>query len=192
MSPRRRILLLVAALAVTAATASACTDVNGTNGKNFVSGDGAVIEIPASDRGKPVTFSGETLTGDQLDVASLRGQVVVVNVWGSWCTECRAEAPKLVDAVSQFPSGTDVLGVDIRDSKDNALAYERGYGIDYPSIYDFGSETLLAFPPPYNPRATPSTMVLDTQGRMAALVLGSLPSTLTLVEVVQKVADESG
>ena len=190
MSPRRRLLLLVAALAVTAATASACTDVNGTNGKNFVSGDGAVIEI--SDRGRPVAFSGETLTGDQLDVASLRGQVVVVNVWGSWCTECRAEAPKLVDAVSRFPSGTDVLGVDIRDSKDNALAYERGYGIDYPSIYDFGSETLLAFPPPYNPRATPSTMVLDTQGRMAALVLGSLPSTLTLVEVVQKVADESG
>ena len=190
---RPRPALLVAALAVTAGTASACTDVNGTDGKEFVTSDGVVIEVPAADRGKPVSVSGESLSGDALDLADLRGEVVVVNVWGAWCTECRAEAPVLVDAADELPAGTSMLGIDIRDaSKDDALAFERNFGVGYPSIYDVGSATLLGFPPPYNPRDTPSTMVLDREGRLAALIRGALPSKLTLVQLVQKVADEDG
>jgi thiol-disulfide isomerase/thioredoxin len=189
MTPRR-VAVLAAALAVTAASASACTDVNGTNGGDFVTSSGVVVEIDPGDRGKPVAVAGETLTGDPIDLAELRGQVVVVNVWGAWCTECRAEAPLLVDAASEL-KGTAMVGIDIRDSsKDTALAYERGFGIDYPSIYDVGSRTLLGFPTPFNPRDIPSTMVLDRQGRLAALVRGKLPSKLTLVELVEKVADE--
>jgi thiol-disulfide isomerase/thioredoxin len=191
MAARRRLALLVAALAVTTAAASACTDVNGTNGTNFVTSDGSVTEIPVADRDQPVDVSGETLAGDQLDLADLRGKVVVVNVWGAWCTACRAEAPLLVDAVADFPADTTMVGIDIRDaSKDYALAYERGFGVDYPSIYDVGSTTLLGFPTPYNPRDTPSTMVLDREGRLAALIRGALPSKLTLVQVVEKVAAE--
>ena len=118
---------------------------------------------------------------------------MVVNVWGAWCTECRAEAPMLVDAAAELPADTTMVGIDIRDaSKDYALAYERSFGVDYPSIYDVGSETLLRFPTPYNPREIPSTMVLDREGRLAALIRGALPSALTLVQVVQKVADEDG
>jgi thiol-disulfide isomerase/thioredoxin len=193
MLRRRRLPLLVAALAVTAAAASACTEVEGTNGKNFVSSDGGVIEISADARKAPVSVSGQTLSGQQLDLADLRGHVVVVNVWGSWCGDCRAEAPTLVDVSDELPPDTTMVGIDIRDlSKDNPLAFERGFGVTYPSIYDPGSETLLDFPPPYNPRATPSTMVLDREGRLAALVSGQLPSKLTLTEVVQKVADEHG
>ena len=193
MAVRRRLSLIVAALAVTAGTATACTDANGTNGKNFVTGDGIVTEIPVADRDEPVDVSGETLNGDDLDLADLRGKVVVVNVWGAWCTECRAEAPMLVAAAAEFPADTTMVGIDIRDtSKDYALAYERGFGVDYPSIYDVGSETLLRFPTPYNPREIPSTMVLDREGRLAALIRGALPSALTLVEVVEKVAAEDG
>jgi thiol-disulfide isomerase/thioredoxin len=186
----RRLPLLVAALAV-AGAASACTDVSGTNGKNFVSSDGGVIEIPVSDRTAPISASGETLTGDRLDLSDLRGQVVVVNVWGSWCGDCRAEARMLVDAADELPAGASMLGIDVRDlSKDNPQAYERGFGVTYPSIYDPGSETLLDFPAPYNPRAIPSTMVLDREGRLAALISGRLPSKLTLTEVVDQVAAE--
>jgi thiol-disulfide isomerase/thioredoxin len=191
MAALRRLCLLVAALVVTAAAASACTDVNGTNGKDFVTADGIVTEIPVADRNKPVDVSGETLDGDDLDLADLRGKIVVVNVWGAWCTDCRAEAPKLVDAVAEFPAGTMMVGIDIRDaSKDNALGFERTFGVDYPSIYDVGSETLLNFPAPFKPREIPSTMVLDREGRLAVLIRGALPSTLTLVQVVQKVAAE--
>jgi thiol-disulfide isomerase/thioredoxin len=190
MQHRRRLPLLVAALAVTAA-ASACTSVNGTDGKNFVTSDGVVIEIPAKDRKAPVSVEGESLTGEPIDLADLRGQPVVVNVWGAWCTACRAEAKTLVAAQQKLPAGTTMLGIDVRDSsKDDALAYERGYGVQYSSIYDPGSQTLLEFPAPYNPRDIPSTMVLDSQGRVAAIIRGQLPSELTLVEVVQKVAAE--
>jgi thiol-disulfide isomerase/thioredoxin len=193
MRSRRSLSVLVAALAVTAATATACTDVQGTNGKTYVTGDGRVIQIDRGDRGDPVDVGGETLDGEQLDLADLRGQVVVVNVWGSWCPECRSEMPLLVDAADELPVGARLVGIDIREtSKDNALAFERTFDVPYPSLYDPGSEQLLDFPAPYNPRDTPSTMVLDRQGRVAALIRGELPSKLTLLDVVQEVAGEHG
>lgn len=193
MATRRLLPLLVAALAVTAAAASACTDTNGTNGKDYVTGDGRVIEIAEGDRGEPVEVSGESLDGDAMDLTDLRGQVVVVNVWGSWCPECRSEMPVLVDASDELPGGATLVGVDIREaSKDNALAFERSFDVPYPSLYDPGSETLLSFPSPFNPRDTPSTIVLDSQGRVAALIRGELPSKLTLLDVVQEVANEDG
>jgi thiol-disulfide isomerase/thioredoxin len=185
--------MLVAALAVTAAAATACTDTNGTNGKDYVTGDGRVIEIDEGDRGEPVEVSGESLDGDAVDLTDLRGQVVVVNVWGSWCPECRSEMPVLVDASDELPGGATLVGVDIREaSKDNALAFERSFDVPYPSLYDPGSETLLSFPSPFNPRDTPSTIVLDSKGRVAALIRGELPSKLTLLDVVQEVANEDG
>jgi thiol-disulfide isomerase/thioredoxin len=191
--PARRSSLLAAALVVTAAAASACTNASGTNGKDYVSGDGRVIQIVDADRGEPVAVDGTTLDGDQLDLADLRGQVVVVNIWGSWCPECRSEMPLLVDASDELPAGATMVGVDIREtSKDNALAFERSYDVPYPSIYDPGSTTLLRFPTPYNPRETPSTLVLDSQGRVAALIRGELPSKLTLLDIVQEVAAEEG
>jgi thiol-disulfide isomerase/thioredoxin len=192
--PRRRCLpLLVAALAVTAAAATACTDANGTEGKEYVAGDGVVVEIDPADRRDPVDVSGETLAGDHLDLAENRGSVVVVNVWWSGCAPCRKEAPMLVDASDELAGDASIVGIDIRDSsKDNALAFERRFGVPYPSIYDYGGETLLQFPSPFNPRAIPSTVVLDKEGRVAAVVLGELPSKLTLTELVQKVAAEDG
>jgi thiol-disulfide isomerase/thioredoxin len=193
MQRLRRPSLLIAALAVTAAAASACTDAQGTEGKNYISGDGLVRIIDAADRADPVKVSGETLDGDQLDLADLRGQVVVVNIWGFWCPECRAEAPVLVDAEAELPDDATMVGIDIRDlSKDNPRAFERTYGVTWPSIYDPGSETLLGFPSPYSPRETPSTIVLDRDGRMAALIRGQVPSKQTLLDVVDDVAAEGG
>jgi thiol-disulfide isomerase/thioredoxin len=189
----RRGAVLAATLAVTAATASACTDANGTDGKEYVAGDGVVIEIPADQRGKPVELSGETLTGDRLDLADRRGSVVVVNVWWAGCPPCRKEAPLLVDAADELAGGGTIVGIDIRDSsKDNALAFERSFDVTYPSIYDPGSTQLLNFPPPFNPRDMPSTVVLDAQGRVAALIRGEIPSKLTLLDLVEQAADEGG
>ena len=99
----------------------------------------------------------------------------------------------LVDASDELAGNGTIVGIDVRDaSKDNALAFERGFGVPYPSIYDPGSQQLLNIPSPFNPRAIPSTVVLDQQGRVAALVLGELPSKLTLTELVDTVASEGG
>jgi len=187
-----RLPLLLAALAATAAAASACTDVNGTDGKDYVAGGGAVIEIPEGDRKAPVDVSGETLSGDHLDLADRRGSVVVVNVWWSGCGPCKVEAPMLEDAADELAGDATIVGIDIRNSKEDGLAFERGLDISYPSIYDNGSEQLLNFPTPFNPRDMPATVVLDRQGRVAALVRGQLPSKLTLVELVEGVAAENG
>ncbi len=193
MAVGRRLFLLVAALAVTAATATACTDANGTEGKDYVTGQGVVEEIPAGERAEPVEVSGGTLTGDALDLADLRGSVVVVNVWWSGCPPCRTEAPLLVDAFDELPGDGTIVGIDIRDSsKDPALAFEREFDVPYPSIYDPGSGQLLSFPAPFNPRDIPSTIVLDQQGRVAAVIRGAIPSKLTLLELVEKVAAENG
>ena len=181
--------MLVAALAVAGSTATACTDVNGTEGKDFVTGDGRVLQIAPGDRGDPVDAGGETLDGDQLQLADLRGKVVVVNVWGAWCTECRTETPMLVDAADELPDGAAIVGIDVRDnSRDDALAFVRSAEIPYPSIYDPGSEQLLRFPPPIKPRDIPSTVVLDAEGRVAALIRGELPSKLTLLDLVEEVS----
>ncbi len=192
MTPRRRLPLLVAALAVTAAVAGACTDVNGTEGKDYVAGDGGIVEIAKADRKAPVEVSGETLAGDPLDLADRRGSVVVVNVWWSGCGPCRVEAPMLADAADELAGDATIVGIDIRDSRENGLAFERGLDVPYPSISDPGSEQLLNFPAPYDPRQLPSTVVLDRQGRVAALIPGQLPSKLTLVDIVEKVAAEDG
>ena len=192
MSPRRLSLVAVA-LALVAAAATACTEANGTNGKNYVTGDGRVIQIVQGERGDPVDVSGTTLDGEEFDLADLRGQVVVVNVWGSWCPECRSEAPLLVDAAGELPGDATMVGIAVREaSKDNPLAFERSFEVPYPSVFDPGSEQLLSFPPPYNPRDIPSTMVLDREGRVAALIRGELPSKLTLLDVVEEVSKEDG
>jgi hypothetical protein len=144
MAARRRLLLIVAALAVTAGTATACTEANGTNGKNYVPGDGAVIEIDPSDRGEPVELSGETLTGDQVDLADRRGSVVVVNVWWAGCPPCRKEAPLLVGAPTSSATA-HVVGVDVRE--DAATARPSSAVRHHLTLVLLpGGEALLAFP----------------------------------------------
>ena len=149
-----------------------------------------MLQVPVVDREDPVEISGDSLEGDPVDVADWRGDVVVVNVWGSWCTPCRSEAPLLVDADAELDA--QLVGIDIRDNQPDALAFEREFGVEYPSIYDPGSEQLLRFGAKYGPRATPSTYVLDREGRVAALISGEVPSLGTLRDLVEEVGAEDG
>ncbi len=187
-SPRRmRALPILALLAV---VLTACSGLGGTGDLDYVAGDGNVVQIAPSDRDDPVDVSGPTLDGDRLALADLRGQVVVVNVWGSWCGPCRSEAPLLARASRDLDA--EFVGIDIRDTIDNAASFEREFGIDYPSIYDEGGETLLRFGKHAPTQATPSTAVLDKTGRVAAIIVGEIPSATTLKEIVAEVAAEDG
>lgn len=168
-----------------------CTDVLGTGDGDYVPGTGNVTEVDAADREDPVEVSGETVQGDDLDLADLRGQVVVVNVWWSGCSPCRSEMPMLVDAESELPTDeTEFVGINIRDlAPENAAAFERDLGVDYASIYDPGSETLDEFGR-YRPSSMPSTAILDRQGRVAALISGEIPSKTTVVTIVEDLLAE--
>lgn len=135
------------------------------------------------------TLQGTTLTGEQVDIASMRGDVVVVNIWGSWCAPCRKEAPELQKLAKETKSlGVTFLGIDIRDSKDAALAFERNYGITYPSIYDRDGSVMTAFKQ-LAPRAVPTTYVLDRTGKVAALSIGPL-SYRGFLPVIEDIAAE--
>ncbi|MEX2458366.1 MAG: TlpA disulfide reductase family protein [Actinomycetota bacterium] len=116
----------------------------------------------------------------ELSLADLRGQVVVLNFWASWCGPCRAEQPDLNEAHAQLaPRNVVFLGVNIDDTEPNALAHVREFAIPYPSLFDPSSRYAGAFGG-VGPRSIPSTILIDEQGRVAARLFG----TTTTEEVV--------
>ena len=130
---------------------------------------------PAGHRPLAPDFTATTLTGSPLSFASYRGQVVVVNFWGSWCAPCRSEAPVLAVAAQQYRSaGVSFLGVDVRDTATSALAFTRNFGVSYPSVSDSGSQITLDFTSVVPIAGTPTTLVVDRTGHIAGAVFGTV------------------
>ena len=163
-----------------------CTTPGGGDDVGFEGGDGAVTILAEADRPEAPVLEGEGLDGSQLSSADHAGQILVLNVWGSWCAPCRSEAPELVEAHRQLGDDVAFLGVNTRDlDVGPALAFERSFGVTYPSIFDPKGELLLGFGQ-LPPAAIPSTLVIDEDGRVAARVLGELTAS-TLVGIVEDV-----
>ena len=185
-----RRLLVVPAL-VLALALSAC-GLSRTNSYSYITGDGRVQAIPASKQGDPVEMTGTTLDGQPFDLASTRGKVTVLNVWGAWCPSCLEEAAEVQAAHRQLGDGVAFVGIDIRDtSQDNALAYQHNYSLTYPSIWSPDSKVLLALNDFVSARTIPATIILDPTGKPVTIIRGAIPSTLTLVEAVQDVQKAS-
>ncbi len=160
-----------------------------TGGKGYVSGDGTVTVVDSADREPPgAEVAGETLAGDPVALSDLRGKVVVMPVWGSWCAPCRAEAPALAEAARDLEDdGVVFLGINARDpARDNAIAFARRFDLPYDSLYDPDGEVLLAFHGTLPPQTIPSFAVIDEEGRIAGRILGEA-STATLYGVVEEV-----
>ena len=112
----------------------------------------------------------------------------MINVWGSWCSPCRAEAEDLERASKKTAAKAQFLGINNRDdSPANGAAFVRAHGITYPSIYDPSGTQLVKFTGTLPPSAIPSTMVIDKQGRMAVRILGPIDEN-TLVQAIDDVA----
>jgi thiol-disulfide isomerase/thioredoxin len=162
-----------------------CSSLQGTGDKGFVTGDGTVRVVGAADRGDPVALSGKDLEGKTLDLADFRGKPVVVVVWGSWCTPCRQEAPDVVAAAREVGGVAQFVGINLRNSSTTeAQAYERSFHVPYPSFYSPDGKAMLSFPGTLSPNTIPAFAVLDAQGRVAASIIGKLPSKQTLVDLV--------
>ncbi len=184
---RTAVLLLPVMLTATLLTGcSAFGGLDGTGDKGYISGSGDIVQRPVAEREDPITLTGEDLDGDPLDLADLRGTPTVVVVWGSWCPPCVAEAPDVVDAAEQLGERASFVGLNLRDpNQAQAQAFERNYEVPFPSFYSPDGREMLAFRGVLTPRSIPAFVVLDEEGRVAASINGGLPSTQTLVDLVE-------
>lgn len=155
-------------------------------------GGQTAFDYPADDRRTVGEFSGPNLTGDgsTISVTDYRGQVLVINYWGSWCDPCREEVDDLNYAYEiTNVLGVAFLGVNVAETAQNGLDFAVEKKVPYPSIFDQGRRTLIAFKGvPAN--VTPVTMILDRQQRVARIFLGKV--TLDqLAPAIKAVAAES-
>ena len=145
--------------------------------------------IAVAERQPLPSLTGTTLDGKPLDVASFRGEVVVLNFWASWCPPCREEAPALLEVATQTAElGVQFVGVNIKNDKAEALAFERKAGVTYPSLHDQPGELLLRFRRVV-PQTPPTTLIVDRQGRIAGFFAGAVRIS-DLLPPVQAIAAE--
>lgn len=192
---KRGALLLAAGLVTV--TAACSSDPNSVeeqaragDRKGYVAGDGSIEQLAVSERGEPVTLTGTTLDGKPWTLTDRAGKVVVVNVWGSWCPPCIEETPALQKAWEQVQAkklDVQFVGLDIQEGPESGLAFQKSKGVTYPSLAYEGGVPLLALQGKV--QATPTTLVLDGDGRIAARVSGPV-STTTLLGLVDDVLSE--
>lgn len=161
------------------------------SGKNYIAGDGTVSEFAQGNRAEPVAWAGITESGEQLSSAQLTGVPTVINFWYAGCAPCRAEAKDLQALAEEFAAaGVQFIGVNVRDSAATAAAFDRNFGITYPSVMDANTgEVVLAFTGVVSPQAVPTTLVIDKQGRVASRILGRLEKG-TLKALIETVVAE--
>lgn len=189
---------LLAAAALTLSIAACAQDPNSISAqakagdrKGYVSGDGSVEKIASGTRQEPVKLTGTTLEGRKWSIADASGKVVVINVWGSWCGPCVAEAPDLKkawDVLSASGKPVQFMGIDFREDPDRGAAFQKAKNITYPSLTDESGVLILALQG--KAPTVPTTLVLDKSGRIAARVNGQVTAS-TLTGLVDDVLAEA-
>jgi thiol-disulfide isomerase/thioredoxin len=176
------------ALALTLSTIFALTSCSSgglskANENAFVSGTGVAVYIKAADRKPAPDLLGPTLSGTNLKIA--KNQEIVVNVWASWCSPCRAEAPLLADFAKRLNGKVQFVGIVTRDNISSASAFVNRFNIPYPNFID---DSLLAnFRGSLLPNAIPTTLIIDANNKVAVRISGEVTYAL-LDSMIKRVA----
>ncbi|MFJ4038651.1 TlpA family protein disulfide reductase [Microbacterium sp. NPDC090007] len=199
----RRILTAAGAIAASAALIAglaACSadpladQYRAGDNKGYIAANGfQTAEIAPENRTAPVEFAGTLDNGSPVSSADFAGKVLVVNFWYATCGPCIIEAPRLEQAYQTF-QGQDVafLGINTYDQPATALSFARDHGVSYSSAMAVNDGALkLAFNDKTPLNATPTTLVLDKQGRVAARIVGELPEASILEAIVRTLVAEN-
>jgi thiol-disulfide isomerase/thioredoxin len=168
--PRRfAVVLIAASITLTACGAAAGGSTKGSSSVDVV----GLTTYAISDRHSAPALKGKTFDGAPLSLGSVgQGKVVVLNVWASWCGPCREESPMLGAAAKSYaPQGVVFVGIDEADTTSAGRAFATSAGMTYPSFVD-PQGALLSKLKMLPQMGIPSTLVLDTHGRIAARVIG--------------------
>ena len=185
--------LLGAGLTACAPDAATQDFLDGAN-KGYIAADGfRWVEFEPAERGESIEYGGVTEQGERFESAELAGKVVVVNFWYAACGPCRLEAPILEGVWQEYQDqGVAFLGINTRDQPETSLAFGNTYGVTYPSLIDIHTgEAKFAFASVVPPQATPTTVVLDREGRVAARLIGAVPDATILEGFLKSVLAES-
>lgn len=195
--PGRRSLLRAAVLLGAVAPLAACVapednlakQAREGSGKNYISGDSSVQEYPLEKRGESIELTATTFDGKTVSSADWAGRVVVMNFWYAACPPCRVEAPDLAVLSREFADDVDFIGVNVRDEKAAADAFDETFDIPYPSVKDISGEIQLAMTKYVPLQAVPTTLVIDRQGRVAARILGIAEKATLKALIVSRIAE---
>lgn len=130
-------------------------------------------QIKPADRTAAPRLSGTTIAGRPYST-SYQGHITVINVWGSWCTACREEAPSFSEAAKKYASkDVQFLGIDTIDNDASAQTYDSQFGITYPSLAD-PDQLLVLDLKALLPSEPPSTLIVDRSGKVAVRAIGGI------------------
>jgi peroxiredoxin len=123
------------------------------------------VGLPAPDFTLPVMIGGEP--GARIELSDLRGQVVVLDFWASWCAPCRAQAP-IIDRVARAQRGKRVIVLGVSTSGDDwgrAVRFVQSQGLGYTSVFDAEGRVAAAF----GVDTLPTVVIVDPQGKIASV-----------------------
>jgi cytochrome c biogenesis protein CcmG/thiol:disulfide interchange protein DsbE len=130
-------------------------------------------DIPSPLVGKPASpFMLTAFDGQPVALASLRGQVVVVNFWASWCEPCKSEAPRFQQAYRRYGNRVAFVGVDTADYSADAGRFLSRYGVTYPNVRD-PDRTVLG---KYGGLPIPRTFVISPKWQVTGYIFGEARS----------------
>lgn len=126
-------------------------------------------EFSSGKKPMAVDFALKRLNGEgSLRLSSLRGKVVVINFWASWCDPCKSEAPRFQAAYERHRERVEFVGVDTADSSGQARAFLERYGVGYPNVRDPSTKVLKD----YGGLPIPRTFVVARSGRVTGYIFG--------------------
>lgn len=146
--------------------------------------------VPSTLPGRPAPdFALETLDGDTLRLSDLRGHVVLLNFWASWCLACIDEHPLVVAAEQRWePEGLHIVGVVYQDVRRNAQDWMNEKGGNWPNVIDAASRTAIS----YGLFGVPETYLIDRRGIIAYKQIGPVTPAMLSTWIPRLLADTTG